>query len=405
MTDATPNAADSGNPGSQSALRRLNERRVLDALATQGSLTQTELARATGLSRATISNIVKSLAGRHRVQTTPVTSSGRRALGVTLLDVADVAAGIDFGRSHVRVVLAHPGFRLLDESFRALPTGHRAEESIAVAAQMLADACERTGIKQQQMLGAGVGVPGPIDHRTNKVIHGAILPEWVGIDVAGQLRDGLGIPVLIDNDANLGALAQITWGEHQACENLCFLKIGSGIGSGLILNGAPYYGHLGITGEIGHATIFDQGAICRCGNRGCLETVASTSTMTELLGQAERRPISVEDIVQRALAGDSATLRVIDDAGVAVGHALANVANLINPEAMVIGGPLAPLGDLLLAPIRRGLNRHAIPLVGENTSLHMSMLGDRAEALGAAALILRQYRPTTNVQLLEATNR
>lgn len=405
MTDVTPAAPDGTNPGSQSALRRLNEQRVLDTLGAQGTLTQAELARATGLSSATISNIVKSLASRHRVQTAPVTSSGRRALGVTLLDVADVAAGIDFGRSHVRVVLAHPGFRLLDEIFRPLPIGHCAEESIAVAAQMLAEVCRRTGIKQQELLGAGVGVPGPIDHRTNMVIHGAILPQWVGVDVAGQLRNALGIAVMIDNDANLGALAQITWGEHQACENLCFLKIGSGIGSGLILNGALYYGHLGITGEVGHATIFDQGAICRCGNRGCLETVASTSTMTALLGQAEGRPISVEEIVERALRGDSATLRVVDDAGVAVGHALANVANLINPEAMVIGGPLAPLGDLLLAPIRRGLNRHAIPLVGENTSLHMSMLGDRAEALGAAALILRKDRSTTNAQLLEATNR
>ncbi len=405
MNDVTPTTPKGTNPGSQSALRRLNEQRVLDTLGAQSTLTQAELARATGLSSATISNIVKSLTAQHRVQTAPVTSSGRRAQGVALLDVADVAAGIDFGRSNVRVVLAHPGFRLLDESFRSLSIGHFAEESIAVAAQMLAEACARTGIKQQELLGAGIGVPGPIDHRNNMVIHGAILPEWVGIDIAGQLRAALGIAVMIDNDANLGALAQITWGEHQTCEDLCFLKIGTGIGSGLILNGALYYGHLGITGEIGHATIFDQGAICRCGNRGCLETVASTSTMTELLAQAEGRPISVEDVIERALSGDSATLRVIDDAGVAVGHALANIANLINPEAMVIGGPLAPLGDFLLAPIRRGLNRHAIPLVGENTALHMSMLGDRAEALGAVALILRKYRSTTIVQLPDATNR
>lgn len=405
MTDAPRAKPGRENPGSQSALRKLNEQRVLDTLASHGTLTQAGLARVTGLSTATVSNIVKTLAAENRVETTSVTSSGRRALGVSLLDVSDVAAGIDFGRSHVRVVLARPGFRLLDEASAALPIGHRVEDSIAIAARMLTEACERTGTNPRQLLGAGIGVPGPIDHRTNRVIHGAILPDWVGIDIAEQLRSALGIPVIIDNDSNLGALAQVTWGEHQACANLCFLKIGSGIGSGLILNGSLYYGHLGITGEIGHSTIFDQGLICRCGNRGCLETVASTFTMTQMLGHAEGRSITVEEIIDRALGGDSATLRVIDDAGVAVGHALANVANLINPEAMVIGGPLAPLGELLLDPIRRGLNRHAIPVVGENTSLHMSMLGDRAEALGAVALVLRQGAAGHSPDRRKATSR
>lgn len=378
------------NPGSQSALRGLNEQRVLDTLRTHGTLTQAALARSTGLSTATISNIVKSLVSSGRVATAAVTSSGRRALGVTVLDEANVAVGIDFGRSHVRVVLARAGFRLLDEEYAALEVGHRAEASIAVAAGMLETLCTRTGTVRSQLVGAGVGIPGPIDHRTKTVIRGAILPEWVDVNIDARLREALDLPVFIDNDSNLGALAQITWGEHQECANLCFLKIGGGIGSGLILNGSLHYGNLGITGEIGHSTIFDQGMICRCGNRGCLETVASTGIMIELLSRTESTPVSLEHIIEQAKAGDSATLRVIDDLGVAVGHALANVANLINPEVIVLGGPLAPLGEILLAPIRRGLQRHAIPVIGENTTLCMSLLGDRAEALGAAALALRQ---------------
>ena len=129
--------AGNQNPGSQSALRGLNEQRVLATLRTQGTLTQAALARSTGLSTATISNIVKSLVSTGRVATSPTTSSGRRALGVTVLDEADVAVGIEFGRSHVRVVLAQAGFRLLDEEFAALEVGHRAEASIDVAARML----------------------------------------------------------------------------------------------------------------------------------------------------------------------------------------------------------------------------------------------------------------------------
>ncbi|MFF5794169.1 ROK family protein [Paeniglutamicibacter sp. NPDC012692] len=382
--------AGNQNPGSQSALRGFNEQRVLATLRTHGTLTQAALARSTGLSTATISNIVKSLVSAGRVSTSPTTSSGRRALGVTVLDEADVAVGIDFGRSHVRVALAQAGFRLLGEEYAALEVGHLAAASIDVAARMLETLCERTGTSHSQLIGAGIGIPGPIDHRTNMVIRGAILPEWVDLDIDARLRQALDLPVFIDNDSNLGALAQITWGEHQECANLCFLKIGSGIGTGLILNGSPYYGNLGITGEIGHSTIFDQGLICRCGNRGCLETVASTGIMVELLSRTESAPLSIESIIERAKVGDSATLRVIDDLGMAVGHALANVANLINPEVFVLGGPLAPLGEILLAPIRRGLQRHAIPVIGDNTTLCMSLLGDRAEALGAAALVLRQ---------------
>ncbi|MGZ4662070.1 MAG: ROK family protein, partial [Arthrobacter sp.] len=270
-----------------------------------------------------------------------------------------------------------------------LPLGHHADEGIAAAVALLSKLLEESGVDRSAIVGAGVGIPGPIDRRTGTVAQGAILPEWVGINILQHLEDTLNFPVFVDNDANLGALSEVTWGPHTGISNLMFLKIGSGIGAGLILNGAPYYGNVGITGEIGHATIHEHGLICRCGNRGCLETIASTPTMIELLSRGEEKPLTPEDIVRKALARDSATLRVVDDAGLAVGRALGNVANLINPEVIVVGGPLAGLGDLLLDPIRRGLVRHAVPVIGETTTLTMSSLGDRAEALGAAALVFQ----------------
>jgi predicted NBD/HSP70 family sugar kinase len=244
-------------------------------------------------------------------------------------------------------------------------------------------------VARRDVVGVGAGIPGPIDHRTGSVAQGAILPEWVGFNLLSHLEDVLQLPVYIDNDANLGALSEVTWGPHSSVSNLVFVKIGSGIGAGLILNGQPFYGHVGVTGEIGHATIVEHGLVCRCGNRGCLETVASTTTMVELLSRGEKEPITPDDIVRRALAHDPATLRVIDDAGLAVGRSLGNVANLINPEVIVVGGPLAELGDILLEPIRRGLMRHAVPLIGQSTTVTMSALGSRAEVLGAAALVFQ----------------
>jgi len=374
------------NPGSQTALRELNQQRIADTLLASGPSTQAELARQTGLSTATISNIVRIMSDAGIVETEPTTSSGRRALLVRLSNRGAVAVGIDFGRRHLRIAITTLGYDVVAEENIELAMGHRAEEGIETASSLLAKMLADNDIAHSSVLGIGVGIPGPIDRRAGRVVQGAILPEWVGIELA-DLEVGLRFPVVFDNDANLGALAEVTWGPHSEIDNLVFVKVGSGIGAGLILNGRPFYGGLGITGEIGHDTITDNGVVCHCGNRGCLETVASTSVMLDLLARAG--VTRVGQIVSRARAGDSATLRVLDDAGLAVGRALASVANLINPEVIVIGGPLAELGDLFLGSIERGLMRHAVPSVGESTRLVMSSLGERAEALGAAALVLQ----------------
>ena len=387
--DVGPSRA-SDSPGSQGALRMLNQRRIITTLLTYGVSTQAELSRHTGLSAATVSNLVRIMTDGGLVTTSPTTSSGRRAISVRLNDSGSVAAGVDVGRRHVRVVLASLGYQVVAERAVPLPSGHCAEESLRVAASLLADLMQENGIERSAVVGVGVGVPGPIDSRTGAVVHGSILPEWVGITVSSDLQQHFDLPVHVDNDANLGALAQVTWGEHSAVQDLVYLKVGSGIGSGLIVRGEPFYGHIGVAGEIGHATIDEHGAVCRCGNRGCLEMVASTSTMIELLGRGRPGTTTTEDIVRGARAGDPATIRVLEDAGVAIGRALANVANLLGPEVIVIGGPLVPLGDMLLEPVRRGLLRHSVPAVGEAVTLAISSLGDRAEALGAAALVLRR---------------
>lgn len=377
-------------PGSQTALRGRNVRRVMEMLIAKGSSTQAELARTTELSKATVSNIVQVLARGGLVTTSPTTSSGRRAVMVHLEGRGAVAAGIDFGRRHARVVLVGLGRQVVAEREIPLPLGHRGEAGIEAAAEVLEAVLAETGIERRVVLGVGAGIPGPIDHRTGTVVEGAILPEWIGLDVRRALEDRLRLPVFIDNDANLGALAQVTWGPHTGVENIVFLKIGTGIGCGLIIGGTPYHGHAGTAGEIGHSPVTDSGPLCRCGNRGCLELAASTSMMIDALGRGQDVPITTDDIVRNAVAGDTVTLRVIEDAGVATGRALAGVVNLVNPEVIVVGGPLVGLGEILLGPIRRGLLRYAMPLAGQRTTLAVSSLGDRAEALGATALVLRQ---------------
>jgi predicted NBD/HSP70 family sugar kinase len=384
-------SADAGRrPGSQGALRAQNVHRVLDVLADGGGCTQAELSRRTGLSRATVSNIVRTMVDDGLATASPTTSSGRRATLVRIVGRGAVAVGIDLGRQHTRIVIVGFDRHVIGEREVLMEAGLRGEQRVEDAAQLLDELLAQHTVDRAAIVGVGVGIPSPIDAKGGMVVGGAILPEWEGVQLVDVLEQRLGLPVRPGNDANLGALAQVTWGPQPAPSTLVFLKIGTGIGCGLIIDGRPYYGHLGTAGEIGHSPISDSGAACRCGNRGCFEAAASTSVMVEALGRGRSTPHTTADIVRDALAGETATLRMLEDAGRAAGRALASVVNLLNPEVIVVGGPLAELGELILEPIRRGLLRWAMPLAGASTTLMVSSLGPRAEALGAAALVLRQ---------------
>lgn len=378
------------NPGSQSALRLSNQQRILSNLVSSGPTTQADIARNTGLSAATVSNIVKVLVDLGLVSTSPTTSSGRRAQLVSLSSTdGAVAVGVDFGRRHVRIILAALDYRVVDEKEVEIPLGCPAAEALDIAANLLASTLTRARVQRSAVLGVGVGVPGPIDRRTGTVVRGAILPEWVGVTV-GMVEDCFELPVYLENDANLGVLAEVTWGPHAGTPTVVFVKVGTGIGAGLVLNGEPYSGNIGLTGEIGHTPIHEHGLLCRCGNRGCLETVASTAIMIELLSRALGRTVRTRDIVRLVRQGDERAIRVVDEAGLAVGRSIASIANLVNPHTIIVGGPLTDLGETLLRPIRTGLARYAVPMIVESTNLVMSSLGERAEALGGAALVLQE---------------
>ena len=377
-------------PGSQTALRGQNVARVMETLMAEGPQTQAQIARQTHLSRATVSNIVRTMVEAGLVVTTPTTSSGRRAALVRLEGRGAVSVGIDFGRRHVRIVLASLAYEVIGERAISMPVGHRAEPAIAAASALLDELLAEHGVPRSAVLGVGAGIPGPIDRRAGTVVEASIAPEWAGFDLRTALELQLGLPVHVDNDANLGALAEVTWGPRASASTLAFLKLGSGIGCGLIIDGTLLHGHVGTAGEIGHTPVSSSGPPCRCGNRGCLELAASTSMMIEVLGRGREGTFTTADIVRDARAGDTATLRVLEDAGLAVGRAVAGVVNLINPQYVVIGGSLAELGEILLEPIRRGMLRYSAPRAGSATTLAVTSLGDRAEALGAAALVLRQ---------------
>jgi predicted NBD/HSP70 family sugar kinase len=380
--------------GSLESLRERNRRRVLSALRVAGITSRAELARRTGLSRTTVSSLIGDLvrdglvAERVDHSSVPGAQGGRPPVLVSLDRRAGAAVGIDFGKTHVTVAVADLGHTVLAEMRRELPGDHRAEEGLDAASRLVDVALEQAGVDRSLVLGVGMGLPGPI-HSNGAVGSSAILPGWVGVTAARAMSDRLGLPVRVDNDANLGALAEHVWGAGEGVDDMIYLKLATGIGAGLVLGGRLYIGAGGTAGEIGHTIIDEHGPVCRCANRGCLETLASGAATIELLRPTLGPDLTLPQLVDLTVEGHPACRRVVADAGRHIGRAVANLVNLLNPSRVVVGGELAACGDVLLEPLRQECTRHAISSAAEDVEIAHGPLGDRAQVLGALALVLQ----------------
>ena len=377
--------------GSLASLRRLNRRRVIGALRQHGVISRAEIARRTGLSRSTVSSLVSELQSdglvveREEPGAAHGEHGGRPPILLSFDASAGAALGIDFGHSHVRVAVSDLNSTIRAERAEPLDTDHAAQEGLDVALDLIEEVLGEAGIERSRVIGAGLGLPGPIDQSDGVIGSSAILPGWVGVAAAEEMRRRLDVPVTVDNDANLGALAEFTHGAGRGATDLVYLKVSSGIGAGLILNGRLYRGWGGMAGEIGHVLVDPEGAVCRCGNRGCLETAASTGALLEMLRRSHGE-LTVGEMLRLAHEGDLGCRRVIADAGRVVGSAAAFVFNVLNPQRLVVGGDLAAAGDLLLDGVRGSVRLAALPAAADGARVVAGVLGERAQVLGALAL-------------------
>lgn len=381
-------------------LRDRNRRLVVDVLRQSGGASQAEVARLTGLSRSTVSTLVSELraSGFVTEMTTPAepprtgAQGGRPPVQLVLDPSAGAAIGIDFGHSHVRVAVSDLAHRILHECERGLAVDGDPLGSLDTGARMARESLAAAGVAATSVIGVGMGVPGPVDHRTGKVGTTSILPGWLGIQPADQMRRRLELPVAVENDANLGALAETSWGAARGCTDVAYIKVSSGIGAGLVLGGRLHRGAHGTAGEIGHDVVDEAGPFCRCGNRGCLEAVAGGAAITEVLSRIRHEPVTLAQALELAADGDLAARRVLAQVGREIGVAISKLCNLVNPERVVIGGLLARGGDVLLDPMRESVRRLAVDSAKEATIVP-SVFGERAGVLGALALVLREESP------------
>jgi predicted NBD/HSP70 family sugar kinase len=383
--------------GSVGSVRESNTGRVIGTLTLLGVTSRAELARRTGLARSTISSIVAELEAEglvvpHDGNGREGTGSGRPPSLIALNPSARLAAGIDFGKRHLAVAVADLSHTVLAEERREMPDDYPAEQGFAAAAELTERVLAEVGAERNRVLGVGMGLPGPV-HLRGTLGSATILPGWAGVRAADEMSRRLGMPVQVENDANLGALAEYLWGAGAGCSSLAYLKVATGIGAGLVIDGRLFRGAGGTAGEIGHTIVDETGDVCRCGNRGCLETYAGAPAIVGLLQRSFGTAMEPEQVLERARDGDVACRRVLADAGRHIGVAVANLCNLFNPARIVVGGSIAQAGEIVLEPMHESVRLRAIASAAEDVEIVPGRLGERAELLGAVALVLQQAGP------------
>ena len=353
--------------------------------------TRAELAQLTGQSRSTIATRVEQLLTCGLVAPTgEATSTGGRPPATFAFNpAARVVAAVDLGATHARVAVTDLAASVLTQHLESITIGDGPEHVLGRVATIVRDLLTGTGHDTTDLVGVGVGLPGPVDHATGRPTNPPIMPGWDGADVVGILRGLLDGPeVLVDNDVNLMAL-----GEHATelpdVDHMMFVKVATGIGSGIISDGAIRRGAQGAAGDLGHVAVPDGPDVpCSCGNTGCLEAVASGRAVAARLTAAGTPADESSDVVSFVRAGDAAASAAVREAGRSLGAVLAGCVNLLNPSVIVVGGSLAGAGEHLLAGVREVVYRRSLPLATQHLRIVTSRAGGTAGVLGASTMVI-----------------
>ncbi|MBC7248880.1 MAG: ROK family transcriptional regulator [Anaerolineae bacterium] len=399
-----------------SLMRDFNKALVLSLIHRQGLISRADIAKQTNLSRSTVSNIVAELLAVNLVQEsgTGQSQGGRRPILIEFNYQAGYVVGIELGATHILIVVTDLKPQIIVKLEHNFDLTAGPEIGLSRVAEFTRQALSQAGVSLDQVVGMGLGVPGPVRRDMGAVAFPPIMPGWHAFPLRSRLEEELGVMIYLDNDANLGALGEWAHGAGRGVENLAYVKVGTGIGCGLLIEGKIYRGQSGSAGEIGHITIDENGPPCRCGNYGCLESMAAGPAIAHraqlairagqetLLSQVKPvEEITAADVSRAASHGDPLSLQLFHEAGRYIGVALAGLINLFNPRLVIIGGGVAQAGDILLEPIRRSVQSHGLRIAVESCRIVQAQLGREATALGAVTLVLENMFRTPEVSLAD----
>ena len=368
--------------------------------------TRAELAITTGLARSTVASRIDALIHSGLVGPAGEASSsgGRPPSRFAFNPAARVVLAVDVGATHVIVAVTDLGGSILAERRLKQEVAEGPEtvlgRVVSAGRELLADAGREPG----DLAGMGIGLPGPVEHDTGRPVKPPIMPGWDGFDVVTYVQRSLPVPVLVDNDVNIMALGERTayWPDH---DNFLFIKVATGIGAGIISSGELQRGANGTAGDLGHVRVpRGDDVLCRCGNYGCLEALASGPAVARQLQTQGLEATNGADVLRLVGEGNLQAIQALRQAGRDVGDVLATVVNLLNPSMIIIGGSVGEAGEHLVAGIREVVYRRSLPLATTHLRIGISMAGDRSAILGASQMVTQHVlSPAVIEATLQAT--
>lgn len=378
-----------------------NTRLILAAIYNQGPISRADVARATDLTRTTVSATVAELIDDELVEEIGIGPSlgGRPPILLQIVDDSRYLVGVDLANSEFRGALVDLRGRIKHRL--SLPTDDQDGDAALDLVQRLID--RLIEIADRPLVGIGIGTPGLMNAHLGIVRH-AVNLDWRDLPLGDILQSRYHLPVYIANDSQVAAMGELSFGQPKVINNLIVVKAGRGIGAGLVIDRRLYYGDNFGAGEIGHIVTEPGGRPCLCGNRGCLETVASSRALVQRaqeyfeknpgtpLGQFVTSPavINTDALVQACAAGDEMVRALVEEAGLHLGRALRHLVGALNVNSVVISGSMAGFGEALIEPIRREATSGILPILSGKAQIEASRLGQDTVILGAAALLLSQ---------------
>ena len=374
---------------------------VLRVIWREYQISRAEISRQLNLSRSTVTEIIKELLPTGFIAEVGIGESngGRKPILLEFKDDAKAILGIDIGATHVSVAMTNLRGKLLLWKEKKYPVREDPDGTHKLIDELCNESLSTLKLGSEMLLSIGVSVPSPVDPIRPEYLSETIIPAWHGKSGLERLREKYGVPVYLDNDANLGALAEHWWGEGKNVNDIIYIKISNGIGAGYIFGGKLYRGSKGIAGEMSHMPIDPNGRLCGCGLRGCLGTVISGWALKErvktLANLYPNSPLlignpNIIDIENAALDRDPLATQVVIEATNYLTSAITSLVNLMNPDMIIIGGSLSRLGELVLNPIQEKMDECALVSTVSKTKLRTSKLGSKGIAIGAATLAIEQ---------------
>lgn len=363
---------------------------ILQLVRSGQAATRADLAAMTGLARSTVAQRVDALLARGLLVSRGdgPSTGGRPATLLAFNDGAGVVLCGDLGATHSRVAVTDLGGTVLGQTRHEIAIAEGPEVVLGWLEATFDGLLDEIGRGHDAVRGVGVGLPGPVEFATGRPVSPPIMPGWDRYPVGDRLASRYGVPALVDNDVNIMAVGE-HWSTWRDEAFLLFVKMGTGIGSGIVAGGHVHRGADGAAGDIGHIHVPDHDDIvCRCGNLGCLEAFAGGGAMAARLREAGLDTRTSLDVVDRVRAGHPVATQLIREAGRAVGGVLATCVNMLNPAVIVIGGDLARADEPLLAGVREVVYRRSLPLATGRLRIVPSRLDDEAGVVGAAVMVI-----------------